>query len=136
MEPSECNIQKVMSQNDAGSQTVVGFEDDARKLVEQLMGGIKQLRFVSVVGMAGLGKTTLVRKLFNEPLIIYHFYIRVWTTVTHDLLLGILKSGFNVGNKSQSDMELSETLKKIHPLIKLQSKHTGASTDECMLLPR
>ena len=50
MEPSDCNIQKVTSQKDAGNQTVVGFEDDARKRVEQLMGGINQLHLVSVVG--------------------------------------------------------------------------------------
>ena len=103
-------------QHDAGIEIVSGFEDDARKLVKQLMGGKKQLQFISVVGMAGLGKTTLLKKIFNEPSIVYHFYVRAWTTVTQepkrrDLLLSILKSGFNVRNEDGSDMELSATLK-------------------------
>lgn len=37
---------------------MVGFEDDARRLIEQLVGRKKKLEFISVVGMAGLGKTT------------------------------------------------------------------------------
>lgn len=55
---------------------MVGFEDDARRLVEQLVGGKKQLQFISVSGMAGLGKTTLVKKVFDEPSVVYHFYVR------------------------------------------------------------
>ncbi|KAL1807653.1 hypothetical protein ACET3Z_024643 [Daucus carota] len=117
MEPSASCFQKTKSQNDAGIQTVVGFEDDARRLVEQLMRGKKQLQFISVIGMAGLGKTTLVKKVFDEPSVVYHFYVRAWTTVTQqprkrDLILGILKSGFNSGNEDSDDMELSLMLKR------------------------
>ncbi|WOH07600.1 hypothetical protein DCAR_0727033 [Daucus carota subsp. sativus] len=119
MEPSSSSFQKVRSQHDSGSgiQAVVGFEDDARRLVEQLLGGKKQLQFISVVGMAGLGKTTLVKKVFDEPSVVYHFYVRAWTTVTQqpkkrDLVLGILKSGFNAGTEDSDDMELSLMLKR------------------------
>ncbi|KAF1001705.1 hypothetical protein AG4045_008104 [Apium graveolens] len=85
MELSTNSSQEARSQNGAGIQThVVGFEDDARRLVEQLMGGKKQLQFISVFGMAGLGKTTLVKKIFNEPSVVYYFYVRAWTTVTQE----------------------------------------------------
>ncbi|XP_074374331.1 putative late blight resistance protein homolog R1A-10 [Apium graveolens] len=114
MEPS---IQKKGSQDVAGKETVVGFDDDARSLLEKLMGGKKQLQIISIVGMAGLGKTTLVKKVFNEPSIVYHFHVRAWTIVTQepkksDLLLGILKSGFGAEIKDCSDMELSVNLKQ------------------------
>ncbi|KAL1807645.1 hypothetical protein ACET3Z_024635 [Daucus carota] len=117
METSNSSFQKVGSQRDARSTTVVGYDEDARILIEKLKGGRKQLQFISVFGMAGLGKTTLVRKVFTEPLIEYHFHVRAWTTVTQepkkrDLLLGILKSGFDVDNKNESDMELRATLKR------------------------
>lgn len=49
MEPSTNSFQKVRSQNGAGILThVLGFEDDVRILVGQLMGGKKQLQFISV----------------------------------------------------------------------------------------
>lgn len=73
MESSTHSFQEV-SQNIAGILThVVGLENDARRLVEQLMGGIKQLQFISAFGMAGLGKTNLVKKIFNEPSVVYQF---------------------------------------------------------------
>ncbi|XP_074374324.1 putative late blight resistance protein homolog R1A-10 [Apium graveolens] len=105
------------SRDVAGRETVVGFDDDARTLVEKLMGGKKQLQIISVVGMAGLGKTTLVKKVFDEPSIVYHFHVRAWTTVTQepnksDVLSGILKSGFDAGNENCSDMDLSVTLRQ------------------------
>lgn len=46
METSASGVQKVRSQRDSGIQTVVDFEDDARRLIEQLVGGKKQLQFI------------------------------------------------------------------------------------------
>ncbi|KAL7181135.1 hypothetical protein ACSBR1_040071 [Camellia fascicularis] len=76
-------------------EIMVGFEDEAMSLKEQLTGGPKQLQVISIVGMAGQGKTTLATKLYNDPLVVYHFYIRAWTSVSQeyrkrDLLIRLL----------------------------------------------
>ncbi|CAH1431193.1 unnamed protein product [Lactuca virosa] len=84
--------------NVEGEETVVGFDDEVETLLDQLtQTSIKELQVISVAGMAGLGKTTLARKLYRDPLIEYHFDIRAWTCVSQiyvkrDLLLGILSS--------------------------------------------
>ncbi|XP_051133306.1 putative late blight resistance protein homolog R1B-17 [Andrographis paniculata] len=36
---------------------------------------------ISVVGMAGIGKTTLVKQLFNDPLILNHFKYRAFVSI-------------------------------------------------------
>ncbi|KAH0724169.1 hypothetical protein KY285_000034 [Solanum tuberosum] len=47
--------------------------------------------------MGGIGKTTLARRVYDDSLIAYHFYIRAWTKVsqefeTREIFLGILRS--------------------------------------------
>lgn len=61
---------------------VVGFEDEANKTVEQLVGGSEKLQMVSICGMPGLGKTILAKKLYNGPYVIYRFDIRAWVVVS------------------------------------------------------
>ncbi|GMP93063.1 hypothetical protein CsSME_00043047 [Camellia sinensis var. sinensis] len=65
-------------------EIMVGFEDEAMSLKEQLTGGPKELQVISIVGMAGQGKTTLATKLYNDPLVVYYFYIRAWTSVSQE----------------------------------------------------
>ncbi|CAA2973467.1 late blight resistance homolog R1A-10 [Olea europaea subsp. europaea] len=80
-----------------GKINTVGLHDDIIEIKNRLTGGSSNLETVSVVGMGGMGKTTLTRKLYDDELIAYHFYIRAWVTVSQDynlleMLLGLLDS--------------------------------------------
>ncbi|MCD7472534.1 hypothetical protein HAX54_013792 [Datura stramonium] len=60
---------------------------------------------ISIVGMAGLGKTSLACKVYNNCSITIHFDVRVWCTVSQtynkrNLLLGILRQ--IMGDKSDN----------------------------------
>ncbi|XP_022846829.1 putative late blight resistance protein homolog R1A-3 isoform X2 [Olea europaea var. sylvestris] len=80
---------------------IVGFEDVALEIAEQLVRGKEQLQIISIFGMPGLGKTTLANKLYNDPSVVYHFYKRAWCVVsqTYDkknILINILSCIKNV----------------------------------------
>ncbi|KAL7163280.1 hypothetical protein ACSBR2_039386 [Camellia fascicularis] len=60
-------------------EITVGFDDEALTIKKLLAGGKKQLQMISIVGMPGLGKTTLATKLYNDPYITHYFHIRAWT---------------------------------------------------------
>jgi hypothetical protein len=75
---------------------VVGFVDDTATLVKQLTDGDRKLSVISIIGMGGLGKTTLARKLYNNLHVQRHFNCHVWVCVSQDfrtreLLLTISK---------------------------------------------
>jgi signal recognition particle GTPase len=75
---------------------VVGFVDDTATLVKQLTDGDRKLSVISIIGMGGLGKTTLARKLYNNLSVMRHFNCHVWVCVSQDfrtreLLLTISK---------------------------------------------
>ncbi|KAI5678044.1 hypothetical protein M9H77_08994 [Catharanthus roseus] len=64
------------------SAIVVGFQDETRVLRDRLIRGRMRLEVIPIVGMAGIGKTTIANKLYNDLSITYHFHIRAWTTIS------------------------------------------------------
>ncbi|KAK1269578.1 putative disease resistance protein [Acorus gramineus] len=62
-------------------RVIVGFEDQEKKLVERLTEQGDELRVVSIVGMGGLGKTTLAKKVYANRYIQTWFKCMVWVSI-------------------------------------------------------
>lgn len=109
---------------------IVGLEDDIAKLVSQLVQSEDQWQAISIVGMGGIGKTTLAKKVYNHGDIQACFPTRAWVYVsqgcsTKDILQDIIKqvapTGRNLKNLREEELEeiLYEHLRKKRYMVVL-----------------
>ncbi|AES70528.2 putative P-loop containing nucleoside triphosphate hydrolase, leucine-rich repeat domain, L [Medicago truncatula] len=61
---------------------IVGFEEPRDKLIDLLVEGREDRTVVSIVGMGGLGKTTLARQIFDNQKVVKHFDCLLWIMVS------------------------------------------------------
>ncbi|KAL3530260.1 hypothetical protein ACH5RR_009605 [Cinchona calisaya] len=99
---------------------MVTLDDETNTIIEQLVRRSKKLDIISIVGMPGLGKTTLARKVYDDPSVRKLFHAHAWCVVSQvykkkDLLLRILSSvdcNFSDEYSKKNEHELEEKLKK------------------------
>ncbi|KAL2464837.1 putative disease resistance RPP13-like protein 3 [Abeliophyllum distichum] len=80
----------------SGPSTSVSF-DDFKDIEARLVRGSSELEIVSMVGMSGIGKTTLAKQVYHDSYIVHHFDTRAWATVSRnynvqEILLNLLNS--------------------------------------------
>ncbi|VVA40860.1 PREDICTED: disease resistance [Prunus dulcis] len=66
---------------------LVGIERKKQLLMNWLMNGEQQQTVISVVGMGGSGKTTLVAKTFNDERVKKKFHCCAWLTVSQTYVI-------------------------------------------------
>ena len=69
---------------------VYGKEVDRERIVQALIGtfsDIEHVRVYPIVGIGGLGKTTLAQLIFSDNRITEHFELKIWICVSDDFSL-------------------------------------------------
>ncbi|CAI9105452.1 OLC1v1004379C2 [Oldenlandia corymbosa var. corymbosa] len=104
---------------------VIGFDGAAERVVRLLTGGVEHLETISIVGMLGLGKTTLAKMVYKDPDVDYEYMIRAFVYISREydkkeVLLKILNSVTQSDSEvtKMDEAELEEYLKK-----QLEGKH-------------
>nr|XP_027064525.1 putative late blight resistance protein homolog R1A-4 [Coffea arabica] len=105
------------------NQVVVGFRDEAGQIIYQLTKGSGELDVVSIVGMPGLGRTTLANKVYHDPMIICHFHIRAWCCISQvygkkDVLFQILACSDPLDSDEYSRMDADDLAISLYHCLK------------------
>ncbi|XP_050377406.1 disease resistance protein RPM1-like [Argentina anserina] len=107
---------------------LVAIGEHKQKLIELLMKEDTERQVVPVVGMGGLGKTTLVKQVYEDPKVQKRFKVHAWITVSrpfkiNQLLRHMINKIFKVITKPvpedgevetmDDDNQLRERIKKL-----------------------
>ncbi|KAI3458137.1 hypothetical protein Pfo_014800 [Paulownia fortunei] len=85
---------------------IVGIHKDTDALVRQLIRKGSEWRTVSIVGMGGIGKTTLAKRVYNHEEVRGRFACRAWVYVSQEIKpREILQEILKQVNKSAGDLE-------------------------------
>ncbi len=84
---------------------VFGRVEDKERIVEQLLSESPgKMSVISIVGIGGLGKTTLAQLAYNDERVASYFDLKIWVCVNDDFDVGkIMVSILESGSKSKCD---------------------------------
>ncbi|KAH6769442.1 hypothetical protein C2S51_014778 [Perilla frutescens var. frutescens] len=85
----------------------VGLHDDLVAIKSRLCEESRNLRVIPIVGMGGIGKTTLAKIVYDDPLTVQQFDIRAWVTLSQDYNADVILSSLLASMKN-FDKEGSE----------------------------
>ncbi|XP_059440264.1 disease resistance protein RPM1-like [Corylus avellana] len=107
---------------------VVGIESTRDEFVSWLVGEASKRSVMSVVGMGGIGKTTLAKKVYENELVKGHFDCHVWITVSQSynvqkILMSMMKQVYHENEMTPWKIDMIDEITLISQLRKyLQQK--------------
>ncbi|KAG5608015.1 hypothetical protein H5410_029507 [Solanum commersonii] len=77
---------KLVERNSSSTvgKIIVGFEEETKWIIRKLTSGPAEIDVISIVGMPGIGKTTLAFRVYNDKSIVDHFDVCAWCTVDQE----------------------------------------------------
>lgn len=111
-------VRGIMSQ-DWNPTDTIGLDEDVEKIKGWMFDTTKPLHRVGIVGMGGLGKTTISQKIFHDVKVLAHFDKMIWVCVSQSFSAErIMRSILERLEENVSGFGLTQILRKIQGGLK------------------
>ncbi|XP_044480656.1 putative disease resistance protein RGA1 isoform X2 [Mangifera indica] len=86
------NIGREQTHSFVREEKVIGRDDDKIRIIELLLESnyVENVSVIPIVGIGGIGKTTLAQLAYNDEKIINHFDLRMWACISDDFDVGLI----------------------------------------------
>ncbi|KAK4373937.1 hypothetical protein RND71_004614 [Anisodus tanguticus] len=97
---------------------MVGRHDERERMLAELTRGLSgELKVIPIVGMGGIGKTTLAKEVYDDASIRSHFDVRAWATISQqhnvkDILVSLLRPTKGDTSYMDDEPDLADKLQK------------------------
>nr|XP_016434516.1 PREDICTED: putative late blight resistance protein homolog R1A-3 [Nicotiana tabacum] len=103
--------------NLADDEEIVGFENEAERIIQYLIQGTNELDVIPIIGMGGQGKTTIARMVYNKDIIVSHFDGLAWCVISQtynrrELLQVLVSQVIDYNDTGDMDDVLAAMLRK------------------------
>ncbi|XP_051136014.1 putative late blight resistance protein homolog R1A-10 [Andrographis paniculata] len=94
---------------------LVGLDEHVGRIMNALTKDEANLKILPIVGMGGIGKTTLAKKVFDDKCMVEHFDVRLWLSISQDYCVDdILHGLINEGKVEKSNAQLDGPGEALH----------------------
>jgi hypothetical protein len=103
------------------NEKVIGREDDKEAIINLLLDPNVEVNVsvVSIVGIGGLGKTTLAQYVYNDETVNTHFELKMWVCVSDDFEVKLISEKIiaSATNNKPKDLHMDELQKQLRQNI-------------------
>ncbi|PHT25857.1 hypothetical protein CQW23_34522 [Capsicum baccatum] len=101
---------------------IVGLSEDTRKIKDWILCHSESLHRVGIVGMGGLGKTTIAQKIYHDRQVNVSFQKKVWVSISQTFdELSIMKAILKQLSADDSGTEKRDLLNRIRDALSHKS---------------
>ncbi|XVF65648.1 hypothetical protein PTKIN_Ptkin09bG0266100 [Pterospermum kingtungense] len=103
-------------------EEIIGRDDDKKNIIDLLFESKPEdnVSVVPVIGIGGLGKTTLAKMVFNNKKVGEHFQLKMWVCVSEKFELKVIVEKIieaATGSKPENDLQMETLQNRLRDII-------------------